>query len=174
MSSQWISDDPKHGISCKVAGGTGNTMCFLVLEVAQGYGAASKSKQPEVGRDLVTLSTEFCFSAEWYSHLSNFNLNSLNNYWEHLLAILWCLGSKMQVWSLGLEDPLSKEMATPSSILEWEVPRTKESGGLQSMGSQRVRHDLVTKTANSNNKPTSCRIFTFKKSVSRSVMSNPL
>ena len=85
MSSQWISDDPKHGISCKVAGGTGNTMCFLVLEVAQGYGAASKSKQPEVGRDLVTLSTEFCFSAEWYNHLSNFNLNSVNTtgntYW---------------------------------------------------------------------------------------------
>ena len=36
-------------------------------------------------------------------------------------------------------------MATHSSILAWEIPRTEEPGGLQSMGSQRVRHDLVTK-----------------------------
>ena len=43
------------------------------------------------------------------------------------------------------EDPLEKEMATHSSILAWEIPWTEESGGLQSMGSQRVRHDLVTK-----------------------------
>jgi len=36
-------------------------------------------------------------------------------------------------------------MATHSSILAWEIPWTEEPGGLQSMGSQRVRHDLVTK-----------------------------
>ena len=36
-------------------------------------------------------------------------------------------------------------MATHSSILAWEIPWTEESGGLQSMGSQRVGHDLVTK-----------------------------
>ena len=42
---------------------------------------------------------------------------------------------------LGWEDPLEKEMATDSSILAWEIPRTEEPGGLQSMGSQRVRHD---------------------------------
>ena len=45
------------------------------------------------------------------------------------------------VRSLGREDPLEKEMATHSSILAWEIPRTKETGGLQSVGSQRVRHD---------------------------------
>ena len=44
---------------------------------------------------------------------------------------------EMQVRSLGLEDPLGKEMATHSNILAWEIPRTKESGGLQSMGSQK-------------------------------------
>ena len=49
------------------------------------------------------------------------------------------------VRSLGWEDPLEKEMATHSSILAWEIPRTEEPGGLQSMGSQRVGHDLVTK-----------------------------
>ena len=43
------------------------------------------------------------------------------------------------------EDPLGKEMATHSSILAWEIPWTEEPGGQHSMGSQRVRHDLVTK-----------------------------
>ena len=48
---------------------------------------------------------------------------------------------KMQVRSLGGEDLLEKEMATCSSILAWEIPWTEEPGGLQSVGSQRVRHD---------------------------------
>ena len=48
-----------------------------------------------------------------------------------------------QVRSLGREDPLEKEMATHYSILAWEIPWTEESGGLQSMGSQRIRHDLA-------------------------------
>ena len=43
--------------------------------------------------------------------------------------------------SLGWEDPLEKEMATHSSILAWEISWTEESGGLQSMMSQKVRHD---------------------------------
>ena len=45
---------------------------------------------------------------------------------------------KTQVQSLGGEDPLEKEMATHSSILAWDIPWTGESGGLPSMGSQRV------------------------------------
>ena len=49
------------------------------------------------------------------------------------------------VQSLGQEDPLEKEMATYSSIFAWRIPWTEEPGGLQSMGSQRVRHDWVTK-----------------------------
>ena len=47
----------------------------------------------------------------------------------------------MQVPSLGQEDPLEEGMATHSSILAWKIPWTEEPGGLQSMGSQRVRHD---------------------------------
>ena len=50
-----------------------------------------------------------------------------------------------RVPSLGQEDPLEKEMATHSSIFAWEIPWTEEPGGLQSMGSQRVGHNLVTK-----------------------------
>ena len=46
-----------------------------------------------------------------------------------------------QVRSLGQEDPLAKRMATHSSILAWRILWTEEPGGLQSMGSQRVRHD---------------------------------
>ena len=49
-----------------------------------------------------------------------------------------------RVRSLGREDPLEKEMATHSSILAWEIPWMEEPGGLQSTGSQRVRHDWVT------------------------------
>ena len=45
------------------------------------------------------------------------------------------------VLSLGWEDPLEKEMAIHSSILAWRIPRKEESGGLQSMRSQTVRHD---------------------------------
>ena len=50
------------------------------------------------------------------------------------------------VWSLGQEDPLKKEVTTHSSILAWRIPWTEEPGGLQSMGSQRVRHDWATNT----------------------------
>ena len=46
-----------------------------------------------------------------------------------------------QVQSLGQEDSLEEGMATHSSILAWRIPWTEEPGGLQSMGSQRVRHD---------------------------------
>ena len=50
-----------------------------------------------------------------------------------------------QLPSLGQEVPLEKEMATHSIILAWKIPRTEEPGRLQSMESQRVRHDFVTK-----------------------------
>ena len=48
---------------------------------------------------------------------------------------------KTQACSLGMEDPLEKEMATHSNILAWRIPWTEEPGGLQFMGSQRVKHD---------------------------------
>ena len=48
---------------------------------------------------------------------------------------------EMEVRYLGREDPLEKEMATHSSILARKIPWMEEFGRLQSMGSQRVRHD---------------------------------
>ena len=57
------------------------------------------------------------------------------------------LPAMLETWvqSLGRKDPLEKETATHSIILTWEIPRTEEPGGLQSMVLQRVGHDLATK-----------------------------
>ena len=51
-----------------------------------------------------------------------------------------------QVQSLGWEDPLEKGIATHSSILAWRIPWTEEPGRLQSMRSQRTRHNEVINT----------------------------
>ena len=48
------------------------------------------------------------------------------------------------VWFLGWEDPLEKEIVTHSSILAWKIPWREEPGRLQSLGSQRVRHNWAT------------------------------
>ena len=46
-----------------------------------------------------------------------------------------------QVQPLGQQDPLEKEMTTRSTILAWRIPWTEQPGRLQSMGSQKVRHN---------------------------------
>ena len=52
---------------------------------------------------------------------------------------------KMRVRSLGWEDTLEKGMATHSSILAWEIPRTEEPAGCSPWGCKRVGYDLETK-----------------------------
>ena len=68
----------------------------------------------------------------------------LRYYWASLVAQsvknLYAM-QETPVGSLGLKDPLEESMATHSGILAWRIPWTKEPGGLQSMTSQRVRHD---------------------------------
>ena len=54
---------------------------------------------------------------------------------------------KAHVQSLGWEDSLEKEMAIHLTILAWRIPWTEESGGLQSMGSQRIQHEWVILTS---------------------------
>ena len=70
-------------------------------------------------------------------------------YWAFLVAqMVTNLPVVQETWAQSLgwgEDPLEKGMATHSSILAWEIPWTEEPGGLQSLGSQRVGHNLVTK-----------------------------
>ena len=58
----------------------------------------------------------------------------------------WPAMQETWVRSQGWDNPLEKEMATHSSILAWRIPWTEDPGGLQSMGSQRVRHDWATFT----------------------------
>ena len=53
---------------------------------------------------------------------------------------------EMQVQSLGQEDALEDEMATHSSILAWKIPWTEKSGGLQSIGTQKVARDWSNST----------------------------
>ena len=48
----------------------------------------------------------------------------------------------LEIW-IG-KIPLEKEMTTHSSIFAWKIPQTEEPAGLQSLGLERVRHDLAT------------------------------
>ena len=56
-----------------------------------------------------------------------------------------------QVQPQGQEDPLEKQTATHSSVPAWKIPWTEERGGLQAVGSRRVRHDRVTSLFALNN-----------------------
>ena len=58
------------------------------------------------------------------------------------------LPTMQETWvqSLAWEDSLEKGMATHSGIVAWRIPWTEEPGGVQSMGSQRVRHNWATNT----------------------------
>ena len=77
----------------------------------------------------------------------------LSKNYGHPITLRASLGAQMvnnlsprrEIWVrfLGQEDPLKKGMATHSSTLAWEIPWTEESGGLQSVRSQRVEHDWV-------------------------------
>ena len=51
------------------------------------------------------------------------------------------LSAVQETWPLAWEDALEKGMATLSCILAWETPWTEDPGGLQSIGSHKVRHD---------------------------------
>ena len=56
------------------------------------------------------------------------------------------------VWSLGREDHLEEEIASHSSILAWEIPWREKTGGLPSMGSEIVQHDVATETTTTKNR----------------------
>ena len=88
-----------------------------------------------------------CVSLHWQSDsLPLSHLGSHKPYASLVAQRLKRLPAMRETWvqSLGWEDPLEKEMATHSSILAWIIPWTEEPGGLQSMGSQRVRHNWAT------------------------------
>ena len=82
-------------------------------------------------------SREYCSCSS--CSITDTNVSLVAQTVKHLSAM-----KETQVWSLGWEDPLEKEMATHSSILPWKIPWTEELGRLQSMGSRRVRHGWST------------------------------
>ena len=94
------------------------------------------------------LSHPFQVNFYWVSSPKLLEISFLIALWEASLVAQrvksLCAMQETWVWSLGQEDPLEKGMATYSSILAWRIPRPEELGGLQSMGSHRVRHDWVT------------------------------
>ena len=71
------------------------------------------------------------------------------------------------VQSLGWEDLLEKGVAIHSSILAWRIPGTEEPGGLQSIGSQRVRHDWVTNTHREKGKQQLQQTFSITSKITR-------
>ena len=77
---------------------------------------------------------------KWHICTIGYYLASLVAQTVKRLSTMW----ETWVQSLGLEDPLEKEMAIHSSTIAWKIPWTEEPGRLQSMGLQRVGHDWVT------------------------------
>ena len=73
-------------------------------------------------------------------------IRELLNSWVAQLVKNLPAMQKTRVQSLGWDDPLEKGMATHFSVLAWRIPWTEEPGRLQSMGLQKVGHDLVTNT----------------------------
>ena len=78
----------------------------------------------------------------------NQNIKKIIKEIKHVLTSLVaqtvkCLPTMWETWvqALGWEDALEKELVTHSSILAWKIPRTEESGRLQSMQSQTVGHN---------------------------------
>ena len=75
-------------------------------------------------------------------------LYKVQEYGKTVVQVVKNLPAMPETWvqSLGREDSLEKGMATHSSILAWRIPWTEEPGRLQSMESQRIRHDWATNT----------------------------
>ena len=91
----------------------------------------------------MVLETVFCLSSRC------FRASLVAQMLKHLPA-MW----ETWVQSLGQEETLEKEMATPSSILAWKIPWTEEPVELQSVGSKGVRDDTLTLTQLSSEKGT--------------------
>ena len=109
---------------------------------------------------LLYLNLATCLLYRHYIHvklnIAVQNFSKYPNFWPFPFRIKFSLVAQMvknlpamqETWALSLirEDLLEKGMAIHSSILAWRIPWTEEPGRLQSMGSQRLRHDWVTNT----------------------------
>ena len=86
----------------------------------------------------------WCWSFIYFYSTSGSKASLVAQTVKHL-PTMW----ETRVRSLGQEDPLEKEMATHTSTLAWKIPWMEEPDRLQSMGSQRVRHDWATSLTHS-------------------------
>ena len=83
------------------------------------------------------LSEGVSMTCRWKEEISDERRTILTSHWLLPMQEM----QETQVQSLGWEDALEEEMAPHSNILAWKIPWIEEPGGLQSIGSQRVRHD---------------------------------
>ena len=117
-----------HLSSCFVCS---NFMCHMVLSSSAGKESACNTSNPSLIPGSGRAPGEgigYPLQYSWASLVAQMVKNSPQK-WETCIQ------------SLGWENPLEKGMSTHSSILAWRIPWTEEPGGLQSTGSQRVRHD---------------------------------
>ena len=101
-------------------------------------------------RNLIPLHMTQSYSyLKMCSKSCTFFIYLFGKHWAPLVAqTVENLPAVQETWvqSLGQENPLEKAVVTHVSILVWRIPWTEEPGGLQSTGSQRLRHDRVTYT----------------------------
>ena len=107
--------------------------CLFYIQVGKGKKLSWVLFNLWFEENMFSVKLSLCYTRQWGFSVAQTVRN---------LPVMW----ETWVWSLGLEGPLGKGMATHSSILLREIPRTEEPGRLQSTGLQRVGHDWVTNT----------------------------
>ena len=135
-------------------------LCVCVCVYARPHSVVSDSVTPWTvahqappswteAKILEWVAISFCRGSSWSRDRAWVLLRLLH--WQAVPWWLRMVKNLPAVWenwlqSVGWEDPLEKGMATHSSVPAWKIPWTEDPGRLQSMGSQRVRHDWVAAT----------------------------
>ena len=116
-------------------------------------GVRSLGWEDPLEKKMAAHSSTFAWKIPWTEEpgrLQSVGLQRVGHGWKTWTSLVAQtvkrLSTMQETWvpSLGREDPLEKEMAIYSSTIAWKIPWTEEPGRLQSMGSQRVRHDWAT------------------------------
>ena len=113
---------------------------------SKGWRVIANRDKDSTRREQDTMSTEEASLLNFVIRKGVFNFFRTTLKASLVAQMVKRLPTMQETWvqSLDWEDLLEKEMATHSSTLAWRIPRMEEPGRLQSMGSQRVRHDWAT------------------------------
>ena len=138
VSSWWLSDWYSATSSRVISEFVRNVGCQAPLQTYQ-IKICILTRSPSVSHDHESLKSAGV-QAEYYLLL--YGPNGI------MAQMIKSLPAIQETWvqSLGWEDPLEEGMAIHSSILAWEIPWTEKPGGLQSLGSCRIRNDSATNT----------------------------